>query len=126
MAPLIRAAASVVIALIIGYGLVLLMFRARPLRNAALLFGLSLGLGFGFLAVCGTAFLAFASRYIGKSYISHWRRPLWEYSMKKGRVGFRASASAFLPQGLQGKKADIARKPRRQGNSPAPVHEEST
>ena len=47
---MIRAAASLAVVLLIGYALVLLMFRTRPNRNAGLSFALSLGLGFGFLA----------------------------------------------------------------------------
>ena len=42
--------ASIALVLLIGYALVLLIFRTRPNRNAGLSFALSLGLGFGFLA----------------------------------------------------------------------------
>ncbi len=62
MVHLIRALASIVVVTIIGYALVLLMFRAKPIRSAGLNFALSLGLGFGFLAEFCLICLALAGR----------------------------------------------------------------
>lgn len=62
MVLLIRAFASIVIVAIIGYALVLFIFRAKPVRSAGVNFALSLGLGFGFLAECCLICLALAGR----------------------------------------------------------------
>lgn len=62
MVHLIRAFASIVIVSLIGYALVLFIFRAKPTRSAGLNFALSLALGFGFLAECCLICLALAGR----------------------------------------------------------------
>lgn len=62
MVHLIRAFASIVIVAVIGYALVLFIFRTKSTRSVGLNFVLSLGLGFGFLAECCLICLALAGR----------------------------------------------------------------
>lgn len=62
MEHLIRASASIIAIWLIGYASVLFMFRAKPIRGAALSFALGLGLGFGLLAEICMVSLALTKR----------------------------------------------------------------
>ncbi len=62
MLNMIRSFAAVLIVITIGYALLLLIFRANPIRSRLLAFSFSLGLGFGFLAMSCLIHLAIAKR----------------------------------------------------------------